>query len=176
MQLLINAKKIGFAFAAAIALLMVGLVPGTANAHRGPGETRDAHELVKTLKKATNHLKKVEDAVAAGYEPVSPCVEVPGVGAMGIHYLNEAFLDPVIDPEHPEVLVFMPDEKGKSKLVAVEFLVVGHEVAPAIAGIQFEPGPFLGSHALHAWIYEKNPAGTFADFNPAISCPAGAGS
>lgn len=172
MKLLRSTRKTKTAIAGVLTLLMVGVLPGTASAHSGGGETRDVHELLKTLKGATNHLKKVEDAVAAGYLPVSPCVEDATEGAMGIHYLNQNFLDHEIDPDHPEVLVFMPDEKGKSKLVAVEFLVVGHQVAPVIAGIEFDPGPFPGSHALHAWIYEKNPAGTFADYNPAISCPS----
>jgi hypothetical protein len=171
MHALLNARRTGVAFVATAALLVVGLAPGTANAHPGGAETREVHELLKTLKKSTSDLKKVEDAMNAGYLPEGPCVEVPGLGAMGVHYVNGALVDGIVDAEAPEVLVFMPDERGRLDLVAVEFLTVGLAEAPEIAGITFEPGPFPGSHARHAWIYEKNPSGTFAAFNPAISCP-----
>lgn len=39
-------------------------------------------------------------------------------------------------------------------------------------------GPTLGHepgmpihHDLHAWVWKHNPAGTFAQFNPRVSCP-----
>ncbi|WP_309071740.1 hypothetical protein [Arthrobacter sp.] len=171
MHTLPSFRRSGVALASVAALLMGGLAPGAANAHTGGTETRAAHDLVKTLKKSTKDLRKVEDAMKAGYLPEGPCVEVPGLGAMGVHYVNGALVDGVIDPKAPEVLVFMPDDRGRLDLVAVEFLTVGLTQAPSVAGIPFEEGPFPGNHSLHAWIYEKNPSGTFAAFNPNLSCP-----
>ena len=171
MKNLLNFGRSGIAVAAVAALFMGGFAPGAANAHRGGTETRAAHDLVKTLKKSTKDFRKVEDAMKAGYLPEGPCVEVPGLGAMGVHYVKGALVDGVVDPKAPEVLVFMPDDRGRLDLVAVEFLTVGLAHAPSIAGIPFEDGPFTGNHSLHAWVYEKNPSGTFAAFNPDISCP-----
>lgn len=152
-------------------MLMVGLSPGAANAHGGGGMRIDAEDLVDTLEDSTKDLRKADDAVKAGYLPEGPCVEVPGLGAMGVHYVKGALVDGIVDPRAPEVLVFMPDDRGRLDLVAVEFLTVGLAQAPSVAGIPFEEGPFPGNHSLHAWIYEENPNGTFAAFNPAISCP-----
>lgn len=171
MQSLQKLKKSGVAFAATTALLMVGLAPGTANAHGGGSEVRDVKELIETLEESTEDFRKVKKALKAGYQPEGPCVEAPGLGAMGIHFVNHALVDGVIDPKAPEVLVYMPDDRGRLKLVAVEFLTVGLKKAPSIAGIPFDVGPFPGNHSLHAWIYEENPKGTFVGFNPAIKCP-----
>lgn len=171
MHTLPSSRRYGIAFAAVSALLMGGLAPGAANAYTGDTETRAAHNLVKTLKKSTKDLRKVEDAMKAGYLPVGPCVEVPGLGAMGVHYVKGPLVDDVVNPKAPEVLVFMPDDRGRLDLVAVEFLTVGLTQAPSVAGIPFEAGPLPGNHSLHAWIYEKNPSGTFAAFNPDLSCP-----
>lgn len=171
MRTLMNSRRSSVAFAAVAALLMAGLAPGAANAHRGGTEPRDVHDLVETLERATKDFRDVEDAMEAGYLPEGPCVEVPGLGAMGVHYVKHALVDRVVDAKAPEVLVFMPDDRGRFDLVAVEFLTVDLPQAPSIAGIPFEEGPFPGNHSLHAWIYEENPNGTFTAFNPAISCP-----
>lgn len=172
MQSLLNFRKIGAAFVAAITLLLVGLAPGTANAHDdGDSETPEVRELIEDLKDATDDLTNVKDAEAAGYHAEGGCVEKPGVGAMGVHYVNQDLVDGVIDPEAPEVLVFMPDGKGNYTLGAVEFLTVGLTEAPVIAGIQFDNGPGPDNHSLHAWIYVENPKGTFVNYNPTISCP-----
>ena len=167
----LNFRRSSVALTAVAALLLGGLAPSAANAQHGGTESRATHDLVKTLKKSTKDFRKVEDAMKAGYQPEGPCVEVPGLGAMGVHYVKGALVDGVVDPKAPEVLVFMPDERGRLELVAVEFLTVGLTQAPSIAGIPFEEGPFPGNHSLHAWIYEKNPSGTFAAFNSDISCP-----
>lgn len=171
MQYLQKLKKSGVAFVATTALLMVGLAPGTANAHGGGSDRLDVEELIEILEESTEDFRNVKKAEKAGYHPEGGCVEMPGVGAMGIHYVNHDLVDGVIDPKAPEVLVYMPDDRGRLHLGAVEFLTVGLKKAPSIAGIPFDVGPFAGNHSLHAWIYTENPKGTFVGFNPAISCP-----
>lgn len=159
----------------ALAVLLVGgLAPGVASAHGGSSGTQGGQELAVDIRKATAQYHRLGAALADGYIPVTPCVEVPGVGAMGVHYLKPELLDNVIDPAQPEVLVYMPNRAGKYKLVAAEFLSTATQ-APVINGIVFdaEANPGMYSFTLHAWVWKRNPAGMFAAFNPAISCPGG---
>lgn len=154
------------------ALLIAALTPGAAQAHEGERLTDSADDLVSVLKSSTRDFRNVEEALAAGYVEASPCIEVPGVGAMGFHYANFPLIDGVTDPTMPEVLVYMPDKDGELELLAVEFISTA-ATAPVIGGVQFEPGPFPDVFSLHAWVWEDNPAGTFVGFNPAVSCPGG---
>jgi hypothetical protein len=46
---------------------------------------------------------------------------------------------------------------------------------PTTLGQDFHKSSTLPVYILHAWIWEPNPAGTFADFNPDVSlCPTAA--
>src|SRR4051794_16026267 len=55
------------------------------------------------IHEATKNLTTVAEATAAGYVPVSECTELPGVGGMGVHYLNPGYAsDTVVDPVHPD--------------------------------------------------------------------------
>lgn len=140
---------------------------------------------------ATARFNSIEQALAAGYGlppdgPLHECIaSLDGSGAMGFHLINGALLDTVIDPAQPEALVYAPDGNGKLKLVALEYVVFQepwHEqhgdgaMAPMLFGEMFmeTPAPnryeIPAFYALHAWIWEANPAGTFAGFNPNVSC------
>ena len=138
----------------------------------------------QAVRAATAKFSSVSVAEAAGYQAGSPCESSPA-GAMGIHYVNYALVrEPGVDPLRPEVLLYMPDAKGSLKLVGVEYMVVDADQnvstdsdRPSVLGHAFQ-GPMLG-HApgmpihydLHVWVHEANPAGLFAQWNPAISCP-----
>lgn len=153
------------------ALMIAALTPGAAQAHEKEELMDSAEELVDVLKDSTKDFRDVEDALAAGFVQASPCIEQPGVGGMGYHFVNPALVDDVTDPTMPEALVYLPDEDGDLELLAVEFLSTA-PTAPMVGGMEFEPGPFPGFFSLHAWVWEDNPAGTFVGFNPHISCPA----
>ncbi len=90
------------------------------------------------------------------------------LGAMGLHWVNEALLDGELDSLNPEVVLTNPEDL---KVTGVEYVVLTDE-APTLFGQTFEPGPpdIPGSFALHMWFID-NANGQFADFNPAISCP-----
>ncbi len=170
--------------AAVIAALGTGAViaaSGTAKTDAGGAEA--AHELAK-VKRATARYHRIETARKAGYHPVGPCTAEPGVGGMGYHYGNEELLaDPELDPRKPEILVY--ERRGERlRLVAVEYLSVDADQdlgtdddRPSMFGRPFD-GPMLGHepgmpihYDLHAWVWKHNPAGTFAQFNPRVSCP-----
>ena len=90
----------------------------------------------------------------------------------------------------PSILVYHTAPDGSLKLGAVENLVweaawkeAGNEGPPEFHGFQFfhridnpvttyadEAHLFEPHYELHMWLYEENPAGVFAQFNPRVSC------
>jgi hypothetical protein len=160
----------------AVVLLVAGGA-ATVLARSGPlpGELNE-------VRAALAHYHAVEHATRDGYVPMSPCEESPA-GAMGIHYVNPALLGAPIDPLRPAILLYLPRAHGSLELVAVEYFAVDADQdlttdvdRPSLFGQPFD-GPMLG-HApgmpihydLHVWLYEQNPNGVFAMWNPAISC------
>jgi hypothetical protein len=157
------------------------------SSHRGHsashGRPVDQAAIVQ-IRQATAKYHNVDVALADGYVPVGECAELPGVGAMGIHYLNpELAMDDVIDPTKPELLLYEPGEDGKVHLVGAEWFMADpdqdlatDEGRPTIFGTPFD-GPMEGHEPgmpvhfdLHAWVWKANPAGTFAAWNPNVSC------
>ena len=96
---------------------------------------------------------------------------------MGIHYANMSLFGPGNDPARPEILLYLPRKDGSLEFVAAEYFQVGTNAdKPSIFGQPFD-GPMLGHNPqmpihydLHMWV-AKHPAGLFAQWNPAISCP-----
>ncbi len=145
-------------------------------------------EDLDTARDATEPYQDVAAAEAAGYAlpadvPLEDCIDEPGQGAMGFHYISgELVGDIVLDPAQPEALVYEPQADGSLELVALEYVVFAAEwdaanaAPPSLFGEEFmlveEPNRYeLPSfYALHAWIWKENPSGTFAAFNPDVTC------
>lgn len=131
------------------------------------------------VQEETRELQTIANAEAVGYKnvDVEGCVSSPE-GAMGYHYVNFSLLDLDLDPSKPEILVFVPGDNGELRLGAVEYAVPidlwdeGSVVPPRILGQSLHANAELGLYVLHAWIYEENPSGLFADWNPNVSCLA----
>jgi hypothetical protein len=89
----------------------------------------------------------------------------------------------------PGVLIYEPQMDGSLRLVAVENLVferawrtAGQTEPPQYAGNAYyhmvdnpltaadEAHGFEPHYELHAWLYRENPNGTFAQFNPRVTC------
>jgi hypothetical protein len=113
------------------------------------------------------------------------CIDNPGVGAMGIHYVNLTLVGSgTINASTPQALVYEPQANGRLRLVAVEYIVfqsawdANHSSRPSLFGQQFEligAGNRYGIPAfyeLHAWLWKHNPRGMFDDWNPLVSCAA----
>lgn len=146
--------------------------------------TESAPDDVELMQSGTEAYQDVQVAIDAGFVPLSECVASPD-GGMGIHYgLPSRLEDAVVDAREPEVLLYAPDGTGGLRLVGVEFMVhqdawsgAGNTAPPTIAGQAFDPPnpnhpdemvrPF---HTLHAWVWEENPLGMFAPFNPSVTC------
>ena len=95
------------------------------------------------------------------------------------------------DFRKPGILIYEPRPDGSLELVAVENLVfqkswhaAGHTKPPSFHGVEYdtmqddpatkidEAHMFEPHYDRHVWLYRKNPNGTFAQFNPAVSCKA----
>src|SRR5256885_11291995 len=105
---------------AAIAIVLLA-TPSPANA--------GAADL-STARAATAQFHQLAAANDAGYTILVSdlagitCITSPGLGVMGIHYVNGSALgDAVLDPAKPEALVYQPRPNGKLRLVALEYIV-----------------------------------------------------
>lgn len=144
---------------------------------------------VEAARSATEAFTDPAAAEAAGYGlppegPLHECIaSFDDTGAMGYHYINGEFVgDTVLEPTAPEAIVYEPQADGSLELVAVEYVVFAeawdaeNETAPMLFGEMFmlveEPNRYeLPSfYALHAWVGRDNPSGTFASFNPDVTC------
>ena len=158
--------------ATALGAVSVALLAGP------PAQATAYDKELRAVRAAIARFHSLEQAARAGYTPTPVCVSTPA-GGEGIHYDNlDLMATPEIDPLRPEVLIYAPNRNGKLKLVAVEYFVSaeGLTAAPELFGQRFD-GPMPGHHPgqpahyeLHTWIWEDNPRGTFAQFNPAVSC------
>lgn len=133
-------------------------------------------KTVAQTKAAVAKYRTVKAATAAGYVRVSPCVASPA-GAMGYHYLNAGFMNAPFDPTKPPFLTFGRSKSGKLELWAAEFYAPAAGQPTPMYGDQPFDGPLPGHEPgapehfeLHVWVGKKNPAGTFAQFNPALRC------
>lgn len=89
----------------------------------------------------------------------------------------------------PSMLVYEPQPDASLRLVAVENLVfesawraAGHLQPPQFHGVRYvllkddpktpidEAHNFEPHYELHVWSYRRNPIGTFAEFNPQVTC------
>lgn len=128
------------------------------------------------VRAATAQFHRSEVAEAAGYFDTAECVEHPVLGGMGYHFVNFGLLDLELNPTQPEILVYAPSPSGKLKLVAVEYAVpiepwdAVYDYPPSVLGQELHAAPHLGLYILHAWVWQHNPAGMFADWNPNVSC------
>jgi hypothetical protein len=182
-----------------LGIMAIMLVLTASLAWAAPGGVTDPAALkdLATVRETTAKYHDVNVALADGYVSTVECVEVPGLGGMGIHYVNFGLLgDLQVDPLAPEVLLYVPSDEGL-KLVAVEYLMTAlantpsgpmpwfeHDpppdgfvtTPPALFGQTFN-GPMAGHgpgepwhYELHTWVWQANPVGIFADFNPNVSC------
>jgi hypothetical protein len=147
-----------------------------------PHETGSADTLVDAVRQATEPFKDVAAAEAAGYGLFHGCVSGPQEGAMGLHFANGALVgDGALDAAQPEALIY-EWKNGRLHLLGVEYLVLAEawdaasDAPPTLMGQVFH---YVGApnryrlpafYELHVWAWKGNPNGTFADWNPKVSC------
>jgi hypothetical protein len=101
---------------------------------------------------------------------------------MGVHYLKASLMSEPVDLRRPPILLYVPSEDGP-RLVGVEYFKADADQdlstdddRPSLLGHEFD-GPMEGHgggmprhYDLHIWVWKHNPAGTFEEFNPAVTC------
>lgn len=167
----------------ALAALLALLVPATALAAPGGITNPSTLQSLAEARQASARYHDPAAAIADGYIPTTDCVEVPGLGGMGQHWIHPGrFADPALDVSAPEVLLYVPSGQGL-RLVAVEYVAIDSDQDlsttdnhSGLFGVPFDgpmPGHFAGMpiHSeLHVWVWQANPAGVFAGFNPSVHC------
>lgn len=179
-----RARTTGTAAAAVLVALVAVALAGPAGAS-GPSP---GAQLVQAYA-GTFRFLDVRRAEAAGYGEFRDaagiaCIEQPGVGAMGIHYVNGTLVgDAALHAARPEALVYEPLPGGGRRLVAAEYIVfqeawdAAHDEPPVLFGRELhlvEAGNRYGIPAfyeLHVWLWQPNPRGLFDDWNPLVRCP-----
>jgi len=157
----------------------------------------DGQSNVAAARIATASFHDFETAKAAGYAVKVAdlngitCIDNPGTGAMGVHYLDPDLIPELFDPNAassvdaatPELLVFAPGASGGQRLVALEYLTIKatwdaqHAGPPTLFGQPFNETPagnrygLPAFYSLHAWIWAPNPDDMFAPWNPRVTCP-----
>ena len=174
-----NKARARFTIAIAILAVVASLGSAVASAN-----DKDEGQNLTDVRAATAPLANLDVAVAAGYGKVKGCAQMPGMGAMGQHYVKGDLVgDPALNPLRPEALVFEPRGDGSYRLVAVEYIVLkadwekangattpslyGKQLALVKAPNAYELPDF---YELHLWLWKTNPSGLFADWNPRVSC------
>lgn len=140
------------------------------------------------LRQATGRFHDIAAAEQHGYALLTDaagvaCIAMPGMGAMGVHWANSSLVgDPSVLPRHPEALVYAPSANGTLHLAAVEYVTIKsawdatHTQRPSLFGHPFNftdaPNRFglPPFYSLHVWAWKANPAGTFAMWNPGVTC------
>ena len=163
-------KKISFGLAAA-------LLATTAFAH-GDDDPSLGHQKpppfaivqLDAVRNATAKFIDVAAAEAAGYHDIGLLVP-----HMGWHYMKDELVDGKFDPTQPELLVYADDScGGKRKLVAVEYTIPLSLSKHAPVGFvgradEWDANQDFHLWTLHAWVFEFNPDGVFAPFNPRVN-------
>lgn len=183
-------------FLLAVAAVAALLLAGCLGAGDGDGElTREEkHDRIMTMAEdVAADLDTPSEAKAAGYVPDKHCI--PG---MGVHYIhkpgqNDSYIDTTLDLDHPEVVVFEPQNANLSdtsdhEFRAIEYLVVTEgtdmnstETKPRVMGVPMD-GPMPGHTPNMPWhvdfhVYLADGYESGPDFPPdqpeKITCPEG---
>jgi len=142
-----------------------------------------ANILLGTVRQATERFKDVAVAQSEGYALQFGCVSGDSSGAMGLHFVNGALVNSgVLDPTHPQIVIYEAQPDGSLKLIGADFLVFAkkwdakHSGPPQLMGQLFHlfeaPNRFgLPSfYTLHVWAWKDNPNGAFVNWHPNVSC------
>jgi hypothetical protein len=155
--------------------------PGTSVSQWHAGQGIEASGLAAHVRTVTAVYRDINQAIADGYEQFGGCVSGPEAGAMGVHFVNGTLVDETLDADRPEALIYEV-KGGVARLVGVEYITpvaawdAAHDGPPVLHGQHLH---LLGTpnryrlpalYELHVWAWRENPRGTFADWNPLVSC------
>ena len=144
------------------------------------GSVRVTPQMLRQIAALHELFAKYHDlqtAIENRYGFVGPCVSDPKLGGMGDHYsrsANDDFGrgDGTHSVERPQYLVYAPQKDGSRRLAALDYTVPYEkwqgDKAPEFFGIPFTRNDGFGVWMFHIWVFQNNPAGIFANFNPTV--------
>jgi hypothetical protein len=176
------------------AVLALGFAPATVSAQDGhaavhgspsPAHTHASSAFVQAVREVTRRFQDPNVAVNEGYTPMFGCVTGSSEGAMGVHFVNFGKVgNPGLEITDPEILLYEPLPNNRFRLTGVDYLVLAdawnaaNPGPPQLDGQLFHyfesPNRFglPAFYTLHVWAWKDNPQGTFANWNPNVSCDA----
>jgi len=127
------------------------------------------------LRRATASFQQFSSATQAGWSAKITSCMFSSAGAMGFHYGNTSLIDGTVSVTKPQLLLYEPEQNGRLRLVAVEYIIpyVFHArdaAPPVLFGQQFQQNDVFQLWGLHAWVWKNNPSGIFASWNPSATC------
>lgn len=202
---MMKAVRAGAVAAAKTLIAAVGLLSlGTGGAFAQAGhlhvpsaqqQTDAQGELLQIVRESTERFKNVSVAEGEGYGLLFGCVTGPDSGAMGLHFVKQAFLKtpPLtatgdIDPTRPEIVIYEPVPGGGLRLIGADYLIYADVWdkdhpgnPPQLFGQLFHyfesPNRFglPAFYTLHVWAWKENPNGAFVNWHPNVSCQSFSG-
>ena len=151
--------------------------PASGHAHGKVELTPQMLRQVAALQVLFAKYRDQQLALENGYKFVGPCVSDPELGGMGDHYSRNADDDfgrgdGTHALERPQYLVYAPQKDGSRRLAALDYTVPYEkwqgDKAPEFFGIPFTRNDGFGVWMFHIWVFQHNPAGIFANFNPRV--------
>jgi hypothetical protein len=137
----------------------------------------DVNKDLATLRQVTAPFQQFDRAIDAKWSArITPCMTDPnGAGGMGFHYGNVSLIDGSVSVDKPELLLYEPEQNGRLRLVAVEYIIPytfrSRDAAPPeLFGQKFKQNDTFQLWGLHAWVWKENPSGMFANWNPKVTC------
>jgi len=133
-------------------------------------------DQLAALRQVTVKFHDFQAAKDAGWNAKITSCMTSAEGGMGFHYGNMGYItDGVARADQPELLLYEPQKNGGMKLVAVEYIIPyalhpRSAAPPMLFGLPFKQVDAFELWGLHAWVWQGNPSGTFADWNPNVNC------
>ena len=173
----------------ALMLVLGWPASGGAQDHQAHASANTSNALVNVVREATERFKDVSAAEREGYGLMFGCVSGGDWGAMGLHYVNlPLVVDGDLDAAQPEIVIYEPTRSGLLRIIGADYLVFAADWDKRHPG---EPPQLLGQllhlfeapnrfglpafYTLHVWAWKENPAGTFVNWHPKVSCDAFSG-
>jgi hypothetical protein len=137
----------------------------------------DVNKDLATLRLVTARYHDFASGSAAGWSAqITPCMTDPGgAGGMGFHYGNVRLIDGTASVDKPQLLLYEPEQNGRLRLVAVEYIIpytfhARSAEPPRLFNQNFQQVDAFQLWGLHAWVWKENPSGMFASWNPEVNC------
>ncbi|TPV32747.1 hypothetical protein FJ651_10550 [Paucihalobacter ruber] len=133
-------------------------------------------QMIDEVRELTTTFSNHSAAQNAGWNnQMSPCVQHPTEGGMGIHFGRMEFFDGRINHLEPQVLLYAPNNNGDLEFLGVEYIIPfgilpESEPAPMLFDEEYKKNHELEIWALHVWTEKENPNGMFYDWNPNVNC------